>query len=107
MNTHLIRISLYILLACLIMHCSRHKHPRPNVHCSQNITAATDAFKQKSAELSKPEQKRIRHLIKAATIQQQHNDFSGCIEKTSRALTLLKEDELSKSQAKANKEKAK
>ena len=103
MKILLTKVCLLLLVALLTTYCARHKTLSPKDQCSKNITDAGKAIKQKAATFDKKELRRIRNLVKAAKIQQQHDDISGCLDKTNRALTLLKEDEISK---KAKKDKS-
>jgi hypothetical protein len=74
----------------LIVACAKHRQVPLDIQCDNDIQAAIKltadtADKQMDENLAR----KIRSLIQAAKIQQQHADFASCIDKAQRALTLL------------------
>jgi len=75
--------------------CGRKTLP-VDKRCNNSIKQVSTTLKEKSKSLSRTETQRIQNLIKAAKIQQQHRRFNTCVDKMNRALTLMKEDAISK-----------
>ncbi len=103
MHTKQTVIAFIVFVLVTSSSCSRHKEPPVDQRCSKSIEQVSQLLKEKSKDYSKADVQRIQNLIKAAKIQQQHGRFNTCVDKMNRALTLMKEDTISKqSRATAN-----
>ena len=89
-------IAFIVLALVTSSSCSRHKKIPVDQSCAKNIEQVSQLLKEKSKDYSKADVQRIQNLIKAAKIQQQHGRFNTCVDKMNRALTLMKEDAISK-----------
>ena len=96
------QISLLILMMIIFDGCSRHHILPTNEQCDDDIKKIILLLKDDPQIVAKADLPRIRNLIKGAKIQQQHGDFNACIDKTNRALTLLKKDKISIENTKKN-----
>jgi len=92
MHTKPILFTFIILVLVSSSNCNRHKALPVDKRCNNSIEQADKMLKDKPNSHNKADTERIKNLIKAAKIQQQHGRFNSCVDKTNRALTLMKED---------------
>lgn len=83
----------FFFLALSIVACANQRSIPLDIQCDDGIKRATKYLKATASEFDKTTVKKIENLIQAAKIQQQHAMFPSCIDKSQRALTLLKVDQ--------------
>jgi len=88
-----IKITLFCFLACAIIGCAKNRPVPLDITCDENIKTASTLLKNTDTKIDPDSLKKIRNLIQAAKIQQQHAEFASCIDKAQRALTLLRSNQ--------------
>jgi len=83
----------FFFLAIVITACAKQRAVPMDTQCNDDITRAGKYLKTTANEFDKATLKKIKNLIQAAKIEQQHAMFPRCIDKAQRALTLLKVDQ--------------
>ena len=86
----------FLALALVISACAKHRSVPMSIQCNDEIKLASKHLKAVEGKQDKTLIKKIENLIQAAKIQQQHEMYASCIDKTQRALTLLKVDQNTK-----------
>ena len=79
----------FIFFTVLFSACAKHRAVPMDIQCNENIKVANKYVQDAGDNFDKSTLEKIKNLIEAAKIQQQHAEFASCIDKVDRALTLL------------------
>jgi hypothetical protein len=72
--------------------CVRRAYEEPlDITCAQSLQTAQQQLASARSKLEKDETTQLENLIRAATIEQQHNKFPACAEQAQRAVILLEQ----------------
>ena len=87
-----VRLLVFCLLSISLFACTKKHSQSVDKQCQQNIKLSTQIYQEKQSKLKPVERKRIESLLTAAKIQQQHQQYTACIDSTYRIHVLLDYD---------------
>jgi hypothetical protein len=91
MNKYLPPLSFILLLVLLVgpgACAKRSKNLAVPAECPQMIQQAKELYDARHAQLDAVQRTRVANLIEASRIDQEHGDYTACMDKASRAMVL-------------------
>ena len=78
-----------LMLSLMLGACAKgNKTLSTQNECKQLLQQADERYNAQRSKIDEAQAARIANLIKAARIDQEHADYTACLDKTSRALLL-------------------